>query len=251
MDKPVASITKHWAVAERDVYRWVSDYKQNKLFQKHPSQQFRDVCDEDLDLLLSFFYHHPLSYLAEASAFIFEHTGRSLPIYTISRALTHHHITNKVVELRAIEHNPVLRQIFRYHISQFSVNQLVFVDETPCNPATFRRRYGWSIEGPSAFYSLYHQLHGEGRSLSSIVPFPLSSSGVLSYSVHNDIINADLFSKALVEDILPNMREFPSSNSVLVRDHSRTHDPLTLIEECEKRGIILLFLPQYSYDLYQ
>lgn len=95
--------------------------------------------------------------------------------------------------------------------------------------------------------SLYHKLHGEGRSLSSIVA--LSSSGVLSYSVHNEIINADLFSKALVEDILPNMREFPSSNSVLVRDHSRTHDPLTLIEECEKREIILLFVPQYSYDL--
>lgn len=244
--KTVAEVAAHWQVPIRDVYRWKSLFNNNQLFQEKESHKINHIYNEDIDLLLSFFYHHPVSYLAEASAYVLEHTGHNLRTSTISKIVADHDITRKVVELRALEQNSELRRIFQVHVKQYSVHQLVFVDETSCNPTTFRRKYGWSFRGLPAFYSLYQQLHGEGRSLSSIVA--LSSTGVLAYSIHSETIDANTFTEALVNDILPRMNEFPQENSVLILDHSRTHDPLTVIEECEKRGVLLLFLPPYSYD---
>jgi transposase len=244
-----------WRVAEKydvpssTLYRWIEEFRQEYVVGKaksrpHPSK----FTTEDRVVLLSAIDENPIHYIEELQKIILQRTGRKYSLTAIRREIASSNISYKKLELRAMEQCEDIRKIFLANVqTHFSAEQLVFVDETLCKPEDFRRKYGYGFCGLPAFYELAHMLHGEGRSLSSIVA--LSTQGILAYESHEDIIDANIFLHTLEDVIFPKMNSYPLPNSVLILDHASTHDPDLVLSMCSKRNIICLFLPPYSYDL--
>ncbi len=75
----------------------------------------------------------------------------------------------------------------------------------------------------------------------------LGLQGVISVSTVEQNVVADLINYVVINDILPRMQPHP--NIVLVLDNAAVHQPEGLREICGHRGVIVIFIPQYSYDL--
>jgi len=71
-------------------------------------------------------------------------------ISTIYRTLQRCDYSNKVVELRNIRQNPLLRLEFLESIKHVEYNRLIDIDETPTNEEEFIQKYGWSRRGERA-----------------------------------------------------------------------------------------------------
>ena len=54
--------------------------------------------------------------------------------------------------------------------------------------------------------------------------------------------------ETLEHDVFPRMNAFPLERSVIVLDNASPHDKHRIYALAQLRGIIVLFLPPYSYD---
>lgn len=87
-----------------------------------------------------------------------------------------------------------------------------------------------------------------GKRYSVLGPFCLNG-GFRDWCVKEGSFTATSFLEALEKHVLPHMHAYPGPRSVLVLDRCRIHRNVDVLEACEKRGIILRFLPPYCPDL--
>lgn len=131
-------------------------------------------------------------------------------------------------------------------LSHFAPRQLVFVDETHSQGKDFRRKYGYGFRGLPAFASVYNLPHGADRSACGIAAMALE--GMISVHVTDKTVDSKHFIFTLENEILPQMQPFPASCSVLVMDNAPTHDQILITNLCARFGVLVIFLPPYSYD---
>jgi len=147
----------------------------------------------------------------------------------------------------AREQSQPLRNLFMAMLKQFSAAQLVFMDETHCNPEALRRKYGYAIHGWPAFLKIYNTAHGDSNAVSGIAA--LASDGILSFRIVSENVNNELFIETLRNDVLPLMNPFPAPKSVLILDNAPTHNATEIYQLCQQFHVLVFFLPPYSYDL--
>lgn len=69
-----------------------------------------------------------------------------------------------------------------------------------------------------------------------------------SFPIAGHGIDADRFMKNLMHTILALMKPYPEERSVLILDNASVHDKQRVYLECQLVGVLVFFLPPYSYD---
>lgn len=169
----------------------------------------------------------------------------------IRDCLKRHGFTSKVMELHAREQNAAVRASYRHllrppHLGgNIEARQLCFVDETNMSVGMARRKYGWAYHGQPAIKRV-NGSNGKAQSHTEICSFSLR--GFETCDAVDGGNNAETFLAILEHSILPRMQPYPADRSVLVVDNSGVHSRLAMQALCAARGVLLFFLPPYSYD---
>ena len=183
-------------------------------------------------------------------AHVYAQEHRTYTDHQVRNSLYKEKYTQKVVENHPTEQDPVARQSFRDllkppHLGgQFTSRQLLFVDESHMNLEACYRKYGRSPVNKPAWRRRPATFHGE-RSTSVIAS--MSIRGIES-ATNLPINNADTFLNVLEFDILLVMNPYPLEKSVLILDNAAVHDKVRIYALCARFGVIVLFLPTYSFD---
>ena len=76
----------------------------------------------------------------------------------------------------------------------------------------------------------------------------MSTKGIEMVSMHDEIIDGEVYLKVLEEKILPLMNRFPGEKSVLFNDNAPVHNKAAIMTLCQEYGVIAVFFEPYSYD---
>ena len=243
-------INEIFHVSERTVFNWVAalrDRNQTAPARHRTPKGWSSIPPEHFQFAINALNQYPLLFHYEISQVIHMHTGITYSNDQVRHALDDAGYTRKVLEFQAKEQFEPLRQIFKAAIAQHSAHQLVFVDESHASPEALRRKYGYAIHNRPAFMKINNVAHGEGPAVSAICS--LSLDGMKTIRIVRENVNGDAFIQCLQEDILPTMNAFPLPRSVLILDNASVHRHEEIYYLCQAKGVLVYFLPPYSYDL--
>jgi transposase len=160
---------------------------------------------------------------------------------TVGDILLRHRWSRKVSKRRALEANGVLRAMFKTKISRYSMDKLVFLDESASNERTGYRKRGWAPVGVDATDLVTTKWYTRW----SILP-ALTIEGYLPGAlIYQGSVNQAMFNWFVKHRVLPLLKE----GSVLVLDNASIHRDLSLVEMVHAAGFELIYLPPYSPDL--
>ena len=131
------------------------------------------------------------------------------------------------------------RKAWNGTISGFSVNNLVFLDESGCN-TDMTRRYAYAQGGSRAVDSAPLSKPKNTTILSSI-----QLDGSLHYTTFSGGTTVEKFKQYLENDLLP----YLNPDSVLVMDNMKSHHAKAIKQLLEEAKVRYIFLPPYSPDL--
>ena len=126
-------------------------------------------------------------------------------------------------------------------MSQYTANQIVFVDESSVNETTGSRRWGWSDIGSRTL--LISTLHGPQRW--TILP-ALSVDGYVCSKTIQEGFDRTQFVDFVRHNLLPVMQPYPADRSVVVMDNCAIHHGEEVQLFCNEARVHLEFLPPYS-----
>ena len=189
----------------------------------------------------------PRLYGIEMVGVIAEEFGVAYTRKQILRALRKRGWTREKLERHAREQDINLRAAFREVMLTFPVETLLFLDETHCDKKTYRRKYDYSRRGTPAWKRLYFNRQPQGSpSVSGIAA--ISIQGIVEVSVYDYVVDGDVFLWHLEHNVLPLMNPFPDPRSVLIMDNASVHRKALIFALAAACGVIVIFLPPYSYD---
>ena len=194
------------------------------------------------DVLRGFIYSKPWAYQEEMQNFLLDELDISMH-QCVSRTLKHMGISLKSLRREAAERSQDLRDFYVMRLSEFSANQLIFVDESAANEHTAQRKRGWSELGIKPTVSL--PLKRTKRW--SMLP-AYSLDGILTYELFHGSIDGPRFAMFLECKLLPQCAPFLRKHSVIIMDNCSTHHCQEIRDLCQSHGVKLLYLPPYSPD---
>ncbi len=252
--KSINEMAMKHEIAVATIYRWLNDFDQKGFI--HVNNTTRDVSErystrnEHLDWLIDQLMTNPTMYYSEMCELVFRQFGYYYETVTC-RYIHSKGLTHKSIEMHAKLQNHAHRAAFRHLLrskaagGQFTAQQLVFVDETHLSPAEIRRRKGYAYIGVAPFVLENNIQHGEVVSTSCIAT--LSIEGILT-ATPLSLVDGNAFVHTLENVILPCMAPFPLPKSVLILDNAAVHLKQYIGVICQSFGVLVLFLPAYSYD---
>lgn len=166
------------------------------------------------------------------------------------RLINQHGHSIKKVEVHAKEQDAQLRDQYQHMMrpprlgGSFTAPQIVFVDESHSKMKDRLRLRGTSAPGEvicieSAFCAQNYSNSAIGA---------LSIEGVLSAKTYDETVDADAFENYIEFELLPLCNAFPRPRSALILDNAKTHSKVRLEALCAAQGMVLIWLPPYSYD---
>jgi len=169
------------------------------------------------------------------------HNNHLSPSYTtIYRAIHELNYTNKVVERRNIQQNPVERFNYLNKIKYIHPLNLIDVDETACSPDHFKEKYGWAPIGDKC---MKMQIQIGNRHFTTVAAY--SCSGFIKWKIfehgytHGDFIQ---FLNELQPLIVP--------GNCLIVDNAAVHKTVDALHTLNVvSGSMYVFSPVYSPDL--
>jgi len=150
--------------------------------------------------------------------FLWDEFGLSTSESTVSRVLKHLRISRKVLQRQAAERSKELREHWAVRLTEWTPNQLVFIDESAANERTADRKYGWAPIGQRAIESV--ELKRSERY--SILP-AYTIDGYITWIIRQSSITGNIFNEFVEEYILPVCNEYPGPHSVLIMDNASIH----------------------------
>ena len=164
----------------------------------------------------------------------------------------HKYVCRLANELSPLERDNELRRYYREQVmhqgGNFSADQLVFVDETSKKLGDATRRKAWRHRGDKVSIPVIHSRKGNAASLIA----SLTIEGIMSVTVIDVVeegnVDGERFIDALVDDILVYCERYPGKRSVIVMDNAQVHMKLLITAVCQERGVIVIYLPPYSFD---
>ena len=103
-------------------------------------------------------------------------------------------------------------------LTEWSHEQLMYVDESAANERTLDRKYGWAPIGQKATI-----VEPFTRSKKwSILPV-YTQDGFIDYEIIHGSYNAEMFKDFLRNHVIPHTTPFPGPRSVLIMDNAKIH----------------------------
>jgi hypothetical protein len=209
---------------------------------KGPSPKIHGEAREALVALLE---EDETIFLSEIADYLMEHFAIDVSVATVSKTLKEMGLTRKRLGLvvhRAQDEE--LRAQFRARMARdYSVDQLVTVDESATNERTSERKYGWSRRGVPCRASRV----GRRSERWSVLP-ALTHDGILFYEVFHGSFDRERF-EGFMRELVSKMSPFPALNSVILLDNASIHHNGRIEEICHDAGVVIEYLPPYSPDL--
>ena len=174
---------------------------------------------------------------------LFDLFGLIVDRSTISKTLRSMKISRKSLRRIASERSQLCRDMYFLEVSNYTHDQLVFMDESAANEHTMWRKRGYAAFGIRPVIKVPIK-----RSKRFSVLPAYCSDGILCYHIHKGSINGVRFEWFLEQEVLPRCNPFPGPKSVIVMDNCSTHHGEEVKRLCEEKGVILLYLPPYSPD---
>nr|GAT45666.1 predicted protein [Mycena chlorophos] len=210
---------------------------------KQRSGRRRILQHEDIVYLLELVRLNPVFFLEQLGSSLRDNQLVEVHYTTIHRELIRAGISVKQVESVAQERNADLRNDYIREISQYTPEQLGFIDETSKNDKTPNRKRG---RGPVGQRVVVDQQWVRGVRLTATGL--LTIDGMLTSTVVEGSMHRDQFVAFLEGHVLPLCSPFPGPLSVLVMDNAKIHHGEDVYEVCAQAGVRVVYLPPYSPD---
>ena len=123
-------------------------------------------------------------------------------------------ISRKSLRRIASERSQLYRDTYFLAVSNYTHDQLVFMDESAANEYTMRRKRGYGAFGIRPVI----QVPIKRSKRHSVLPV-YCSDGILCYYIHKGSINRVRFEWFLRNEVLPRCNPFPGPKSVIVMDN--------------------------------
>ena len=193
--------------------------------------------------LLARHQREPWLYQDELAEHIEQEWGLSASQATVSRVLKKEGINRKKAE-RMGPQSEVLRTSWRVDMLQFTVNQLVFIDES-----LFKLQTGWRV---MAYAPIGHPARWcddirRGRT-HAVLPAYTIDGYLPCTGYRQGYYDLNAFMEWVVNHLLPHCNAFPGPRSVICLDNCSTHVNLIIRQIIEARGCLIRYLPPYSPD---
>lgn len=200
----------------------------------------------DEHIIVCLLLDHPGLYLGEICKTIETSTGIKASCSTVCRIIQRNGFTRKKIQQVALQRSIEFRGDFMAEMQFFSIDQIVWLDETGCDKRDHIRRFGYAMRGE---YPACHRFIQRGRRVSAVAA--MCSEGVIAVELIEGTFNGDKFVEFVTGTLVPQMHQFDgtSSRSVLVMDNCAIHHIAKAQEILVSAGILTIFLPPYSPDL--
>ena len=248
LDLKYEEIAKNLNVDASTVCRTVQLFHETGFVTKreYPKECLPRKLTEPVQLyILHLVLSKPGIYLHELQKQVFEVTGVELSESSICKFLHDSNFSRQTMTLRATQIDENLRARFVSDISVYSVDMIIFMDETGTDRRDMLRRKGYSLRGQPV---VAHKLLIRGEHI-SVITF-MSTAGVLDCIPVRGGVNAEKLYDVLQKSLLPHVIPFDgtSPHSVIILDNAAIHH----VEEIERLlqgvGVLIHFLPPYSPD---
>jgi transposase len=205
---------------------------------------------EILQMVIS---NNRMAMIDEITQSMSEETGFHYSPRLIRQVMSRHKYVSRLAnELSPLERDNELRRYYREQVmhpgGNFTSTQLVFVDECSKKLGNATRKRAWRVKGDKVSLPVIHSESGNAASLIA----SMTVRGIQSVSVIDVVeegnVNGDRFMEAFVNDILVYCEPYPGRCSVIVMDNAAVHMKLLISAACQERGVIVIYLPPYSFD---
>ena len=178
---------------------------------------------------------------------LFEEFGIWYTQQQISAVLIQSGYTSKKISRIAAEQQADERQQWTQDISSIPAHCLVFVDESHLNAKAARRSRGRALKGRQAFRR-QPGVRGLGECSSSICAMDIC--GVFIAKAYSEIVEGVTFLDWFEHELLPLCAPYPRPRSAVILDNASVHMKAVLLAliDLHQPGVLLFFLPPYSYD---
>ena len=125
-------------------------------------------------------------------------------------------VTNESFQLQRLarEQSQYLRDKWMERLAKWTLEQLIYLDESTCNKQTGDRRYGWAVKGKPAC-----KVGSYKRSEWWSILFAYTCEGFLSWDIIKGSYDAELFALFLEAHVISHTNPFPGPRSVIIRDN--------------------------------
>ena len=164
---------------------------------------------------------------------------------TVSRYLNKMNWSRRTLSPFSIDRNEDLRQSYRVRMSQYTQEDLVFLDES-----IFNEKSGWwhKAYGPVGHESRYTQDIQRGSTW-AILPAYTSTHGYLPCTGIKGYYNHEQFIQWIQSQLIPTLRHFYGDRPmVIVLDNVSIHTNDNVRQVLESAGYLVQYLPPYSPD---
>ena len=161
----------------------------------------------------------------------------------IGRLLTKEGISRKKCE-RTGPQSEQLRLAWRTDMLDFTVDQLVFIDES-----LFKLQTGWRAKAyaPISQPARWCDDIRRGRTWAVLPAYTID--GYLPWTgFWEGYCDLEAFVQWIEDDLLPNCNAFPAARSVVCLDNASIHINPLIREVIESNGCLIRYLPLYSPD---
>ncbi len=197
-------------------------------------------------IIIGLLFENPCLYLGEICQKIEHIAGLKVSTSTVCRIIQRHGFTRKKVQQVALQRCSEYRGDFMAEIQFFSVDQIVWLDETGCDNRDHIRNLGYAMRG---IRPVCKRLLHRGQRISAVAA--MCSEGVIALELGEGTYNGDRFLEFITGILIPEMLQFDGSSprSVLVLDNCSIHHTAPVLQLLNTAGILTMFLPPYSPDL--
>lgn len=148
--------------------------------------------------------------------------------------------SRKVTRRFAQQRDNELRAWYQTKIKGYSLDQLIFIDESAANERAGFRRFGWSPIGTHC----NHTANFNRQKRWTVLP-ALSVNGYLnSPLIFQGSVTQELFVWWLRNSVIPQLRP----DQVVVMDNASVHHGEPIQQLIKETGLVVIYLPPYSPD---
>jgi transposase len=148
-----------------------------------------------------------------------------------------------IAHKRSREASPAAQYAYKLLIQGYGIEQehMVFADEVSTDSRCGNRSRAWVKKGD---ISKLGATFVRGRRYSTIAA--MSTHGLMTARTVEGSATGDIFMSFLIDQVLPELNQFPEPNSVLILDNCSIHRKADIKAVVRSCGALVFFLPPYS-----
>lgn len=243
-------------IGMRTGQRWLAEHR---LAGKVAASRIRRsipgvMLQRNQDILFIIVNQNPTWHNDEYSARVYEETGHAYRPRQIRQAMSRKGFVYKLANQQApIERDLEFRRFWREQVifpgGVLRAEHLLYIDETNKRNGDCTRNRVHCVKGQNVKIPV----RAGNTGLSASLIASTSTEGIQSCTAidiaREGNVDAETFLEAFKRDILVLCQPWPGKRSVIILDNAAVHMKYLIDAECAAYGVIVLYLPPYSFDL--